>query len=298
MQIITRGLGYVYHPHTPLARRVLDNIDLKIPEQCWVAVVGRTGSGKSTLIQHFNGLLLPTEGEVQVGRHKFVAGERQGTVLYASVGLLFQHAEQQLFEETVFDDIAYGLRQLGWPEEEINKRVEQTCQLVGLAPADLTRSFLELSGGQRRRAAIAAVLILNPDLLIMDEPTSGLDPAGKKEILAFIHRWHQQQGKTVIHVTHHLDQVAQYADQVVVLDGGRLVLQSTPFELFTKHLEHLGKWGLEIPAHLKLMAELNQRLSTQIPLSSIREQDVIQAIVQYYKEKKKDKGKKKGGGHE
>lgn len=282
MQIIMRRLGYVYHLGTPLAKRVLQNINLHIAPQSWVAVVGRTGSGKSTLIKHINGLLIPTEGEIQVGQHRIKAGQRKSPVLYHSVGFLFQQAEQQLFEETVADDIAYGPRQLGWPEEKIKQLVEEMIHLVGLEPSILSRSFLQLSGGQRRRVALASVLIMDPEVLILDEPSAGLDPSGQERLLQTIRHWQRKEGKTVIHVTHQLNHVARLADQVAVLDEGRLTLYATPLQLFTQHWDQLDEWGLEAPLYLKLVQELNQRLKKPIPLTSIKEEEVLQAIQDYY----------------
>lgn len=282
MQIIMRRLGYVYHLGTPLAKRVLQNINLHIAPQCWVAVVGRTGSGKSTLIKHINGLLIPTEGEIQVGQYRLKAGQQISPVLYHSVGFLFQQAEQQLFEETVADDIAYGPRQLGWPEEKIKQQVEEMIRLVGLEPSILSSSFLQLSGGQRRRVALASVLIMDPEVLILDEPTAGLDPSGQERLLQTIRHWQRKEGKTVIHVTHQLNHVVQLADQVAVLDEGRLTLYTTPLQLFTQHWDQLDKWGLEAPLYLKLIQKLNQRLQKPIPLTSIKEEDVLQAIQDYY----------------
>ncbi|EGL81984.1 ABC transporter related protein [Caldalkalibacillus thermarum TA2.A1] len=283
MEIITKDLGYIYHPRTPFAKRVLTDVNIRIKANRLVAVVGQTGSGKSTLIQHFNGLLKPSEGYVQVGPHKLEAGQKKIPILHESVGLVFQYPEHQLFAETVEKDIAFGPKNLGWPEELINLRVRQVLDKIGLAPSYLSRSPFELSGGEKRRVAIAGVLVMQPDILILDEPTAGLDPEGQQQILEMMVRWKQERGKTVILVTHQMDHVAEYADEVVVMEAGRVKWQTTPLALFTQYTEQLRQLGLEIPSLIELVQELNQRLKEPIPLTSTKKETILSTIARYVK---------------
>ena len=287
MVILTKGLGFTYYADTPLARTALKGIDLTIPPRSWTAVVGKTGSGKSTLIQHFNGLLLPTEGELTVGKVRIGAGQRKSPVLAEQVGLLFQRPEDQLFEETVEKEITFGPRQLGWPEEKIAERLKVVLRQVGVEKSWLDRSFLELSGGQRRRVAIAGVLILNPDILVMDEPTLDLDPAGQAHILQLIKGWQKEEGKTVIHVTHQMEEVAEFADQVIVLNEGRIAFSGTPLTLFLEEGDQLNRWGLDLPLPFQLLRQLNALLPEPIIPSSPTQKDVLAAIIRHYHQRRK-----------
>ncbi|MDQ0340217.1 energy-coupling factor transport system ATP-binding protein [Caldalkalibacillus uzonensis] len=278
MEIITKHLGYIYYPRTPFARRVLKDVNIHIKENQLVAVVGHTGSGKSTLIQHFNGLLKPTEGYVQVGPNKLEAKQKKAPILYDSIGLVFQYPEHQLFEESVEKDIAFGPKNLGWPEDLIKQRTRQVISKVGLDPSYLSRSPFELSGGEKRRVAIAGVLVMQPDILILDEPTAGLDPEGQRQMLEMMAGWKKEQGKTVILVTHQMGHVAEYADEVIVMADGQVKWQTTPVALFTQHADQLSQLGLEIPPLIQLVQKLNERLEHPLKISSTKKEAVLKAI--------------------
>lgn len=286
MVIVAQGLGFTYYAGTPLARKALQGIDLSIPPASWTAVVGRTASGKSTLVQHFNGLLIPTEGELTVEQVRIRAGQKRIPPLVEKVGLIFQRPEDQLFEETVEQEITFGPRQLGWPQEKIAQRLNAVLEQVGVERAWLSRSFLELSGGQRRRVAIAGVLILDPDILVMDEPTLDLDPEGKNHILNLIKEWQKAGQKTVIHVTHQMEEVAQFAEHVIVLHEGRVAFCGTPLSLFLEKGEELAGWGLELPLSFQLLRQLNAKLAEPIHPSSPAKQDVLAAIARHYRKER------------
>ena len=259
MAIVFKGVSHVFMPGSPFMTTAISDIDLVIPDGQFVGLIGHTGSGKSTLIQHINGLLKPTEGSVQVGD---IATSDKAAGLIALrklVGLVFQYPEYQLFEETVERDVAFGPRNLGLSEEEINRRVYDALQQVGLTDgAVLKRSPFELSGGQRRRVAIAGVLAMEPQVLILDEPTAGLDPRGREEVLKLMADVHKNRGCTVIMVSHSMDEVARVADRVIVLNRGQIAIDGTPREVFARAGE-LREIGLDVPAVAELCDDLRHR---------------------------------------
>lgn len=265
MDIIIQELTHIYKPGTAFERIALKDISLKIASGSYVAIVGHTGSGKSTLIQHLNGLLRPTRGRVQIGQIVITSQKCNLQQLRRFVGMVFQYPEHQLFEETVEKDVAFGPKQLGWPEELVRQSVMQAMELVGLRREMLTRSPFALSGGERRRVALAGVLAMRPKILILDEPTAGLDPRGRQEILALIQRLHQEERLTVIMVTHSMEDAARYAEQIVVMKEGQLLIAGTPEEVFARE-ELLRAAGLALPEPARLVKELNERLSTPLPL--------------------------------
>ncbi|MDQ0166095.1 energy-coupling factor transport system ATP-binding protein [Bacillus horti] len=253
-------MSYTYHAHTPFEQQVLKDISLEIKENLWVSIIGRTGSGKSTLVQHMNGLSKPTEGSVQIGQTVIASDQKKrlDKPLYDQVGMVFQYPEHQLFEESVFKDISYGPRNLEWPTELIELRVLQVMGKLGL-PRDLAeRSPFQLSGGQKRRVAIAGILVMNPKVIILDEPTAGLDPQGKRDILKVIRQWQEEHQSTVITITHQMEDVAEFADQVVVMEHGRVKWQMDPFTLFTTYGSELEQMGLELPQLIQFIKELNE----------------------------------------
>lgn len=249
----TRGLTHVYGAGTPFERVALDHVDLKIEKGEILGVIGHTGSGKSTLIQHLNGLLQPSEGEVLLdGKSIWDAKGKCSRETRFRVGLVFQYPEYQLFEETVAKDIAFGPRNMGLDAEEIDRRVRGAMLQVGLNYDEVAeRSPFELSGGQMRRVAIAGVLAMRPRVLILDEPTAGLDPAGRNSILQMIRDLHAAGGLTVIMVSHSMDDISTLATRLVVMSRGGLVMTGTPREVFTQQ-EKLRSIGLGVPQAAEL----------------------------------------------
>jgi energy-coupling factor transport system ATP-binding protein len=256
MLLSTENLTHIYMPGTPFEVTALKDINIGLERGEFLAIIGQTGSGKSTLVQHFNGLLKPSSGRVildgsEVGRDKAAL-----VSIRRRVGLLFQFPEQQLFEESVFADVAYGPRNLGLPPDEVQRRVDKALTLVGLDPGELEgRSPFSLSGGQMRRVAMAGVLAMEPEIIILDEPTAGLDPRGKKEILERIASLHREQGLTVILVSHSMEDVARLADRLVVMAGGEIKLCGTPAQVFNNPSE-LETMGLGLPQVTMLMHKL------------------------------------------
>ncbi len=259
MSIVVSNLSYTYAGGTPLAVEALAGVDLTVADGEFLGLIGHTGSGKSTLIQHLNGLIKPPPGKVVVDGIDL--GERQTNLraVRQKVGLVFQYPEHQVFEETVFDDIAFGLRNLNLPPLQVEDRVEEAMTLVGLDYAALKdRSPLELSGGQLRRVAIAGVLAMKPRTLILDEPTAGLDPRGRDDILGRIAALRRELGLTVILVSHHLEEIVPLVDRLVVLDRGRVILAGPPREVF-RQAELLRSVGLDVPAMVRVLHELRAR---------------------------------------
>lgn len=281
MEIVIQDLSVKYMQDTPFEKEALSQVHLRIPKGSFVAVVGATGSGKSTLIQCIAGLIRPGTGQVRVGDQVFDAGSKSGAALRRHVGMVFQYPEHQLFAETVFNDIAFGLKNRGMEEPELSRRVRWAMDLVGLAPELSERSPFHLSGGQMRRVAIAGILALNPDIFILDEPSAGLDAKGEEELFALLKEIHQKQGKTIILVTHDMDQAVKYADQVFVLADGKLVLSGTPEEVFS----HDQKWqelSLELPQVTQLILKLNQKLDPPLPLSLFTLDALEKALVKRF----------------
>ncbi|HEY8394280.1 MAG TPA: energy-coupling factor transporter ATPase [Thermaerobacter sp.] len=262
MPIVIQGLHHVYDERGPGRRDSLRGIDLAIGDGELVGLAGPTGSGKSTLVQHFNGLLKPTAGRVVVdGIDLWAPGPEQHRRLAEArrrVGLVFQFPEQQLFEETVFADIAFGPRNQGLPEDEVDRRVREAMALVGLSPELAERSPFSLSGGQMRRVAIAGVLAMRPRTLVLDEPTAGLDPQGRAELLAHLRRLHREAGMTIVLVSHDMDELAALVERVIVLRDGRVAADGPAAEVFARR-ELLAACALRPPAVAELMAELRQR---------------------------------------
>jgi energy-coupling factor transport system ATP-binding protein len=258
MSIIATNLTHIYSPDTPWTAKALDNVNLEIQDGEIVGLIGHTGSGKSTLIQHFNGLLKPTFGSVEVQGIKVEKGVNLRP-LRQKVGLVFQYPEHQLFEETVASDVAFGLKNSGLAKEVISQRVEQALQAVGVdVEAFKDRSPFELSGGQMRRAAIAGVLAMEPEVLILDEPTAGLDPQSRKDLLEHLRRIHTQRGITLIIVSHSMDEIAAMVDRIIVLDKGAVYAQGHPGQIFSQG-QQLRQIGLDVPPLTQLMLALRAR---------------------------------------
>ncbi|HXF81403.1 MAG TPA: energy-coupling factor transporter ATPase, partial [bacterium] len=250
---------HIYLRGTPMETEALRDVTLHIEEGEFVAILGPTGSGKSTLVQHFNALLRPTSGTVRVAGIDLTDPRADRRAVRRQVGLLFQYPEHQLFEETVFEDVAFGPRNLGLPADEVRERVEDALRAVGLDPAVFgPRSPFSLSGGEMRRVAAAGVLAMAPRVLVLDEPAAGLDPRGKAELLALFQRLHADRGLTVVLITHSMDEAAAFARRVLVLDRGRLVMDGPTREIFTR-AEALQALGLGLPLVTDLVRRLRAR---------------------------------------
>lgn len=245
--IKAENVNYIYQQGMPFERQALYDVNIEIEDGSLVALIGHTGSGKSTLIQHFNALVKPTSGKIIINGIDVTAPKADLRLVRKTVGLVFQYPEHQLFEETVYKDIAFGPKNMGFSDEEIDKRVRESAALVGLKEKHLTRSPFDLSGGQKRRVAIAGVLAMNPKVLILDEPTAGLDPKGRDEILATIKKLHEENKEMIIiFISHSMEDVAKTAERVIVMNDGHVEMQGTVAEVFAQ-AEHLQKIGLNVP---------------------------------------------------
>ncbi|MBU5354498.1 energy-coupling factor transporter ATPase [Paenibacillus silvae] len=285
MQITLKEVGYSYHVGTPLENSVLNDITLIMGYNRIFAVVGRTGSGKSTFIQLLNGLLQPTSGTVDIGSFRMTNNRKRAQVLYDKVGIVFQFPEHQLFEETVFKDISFGPRNLGWPNEKVQSTCLKALHMVGLDESFSNRSPFELSGGEKRRVAIASVLAMNPEVLILDEPTVGLDTEGKEQLMAVVRSWQQEQGSTVIMVTHDMETVAEYADEVIIFEHGQVKRHTTPLHLFTEYQDELKEKGLKLPKAIQLVKAINEKLNIELQLESVKKERILTYIADYFQRK-------------
>lgn len=253
----TRKLSHVYSAGTPFEHGALLDVDFAAYRGEYLGVIGRTGSGKSTLIQHLNGLLKPTSGQVLFEGNDIWASRERTRATRFQVGLVFQYPEYQLFEETVYKDIAFGPKNMKLEEPEIDRRVREAAAFVGLADAVLERSPFELSGGQKRRVAIAGVIAMEPSVLVLDEPTAGLDPLGVESILKNIHDYHQAKNATIILVSHSMEEVARTVDRLVVVSEARIPFNGTPREVFS-HGAELEDMGLGVPQITRVFYRLRE----------------------------------------
>ena len=271
------ALRHVYSVGTPFEKVAIDDINIEIPHGQFVGLIGHTGSGKSTFIQHLNALLKPTSCTVMVDGEDINADKISAKNVRHKVGLVFQYPEYQLFEETVYADIAFGPKNMGLSETEIDERVREAAHFVGVTDEQFEKSPLELSGGQKRRVAIAGVIAMRPGVLILDEPTAGLDPAGCEQILRNICDYHTQTGSTVIIVSHSMDDVARLADRLVVFNHGAIRFDGTPEEVFSQP-EELRSIGLAVPAATELAMEL-KKLGLKLPNSIYTNEQLEKALV-------------------
>ena len=254
-EIIVEELRHVYSAGTPFEKTAIENISLRIPQGQFVGLLGHTGSGKSTFVQHLNALLRPSSGRVLVGGTDINKDKKTRHDVKWQVGLVFQYPEYQLFEETVFADIAFGPKNMGLGREEIEERVREAAGFVGIEEKLFNESPLELSGGQKRRVAIAGVIAMRPGVLILDEPTAGLDPAGCRQILDNISEYHRRSGSTVIIVSHNMDDTARIAERIIAFDHGRVAMDGTPEQIFSEP-ERLEGMGLDVPRATSLAMAL------------------------------------------
>ena len=258
MAIIVDHVSFVYEPDTPMAHKALDDICLNIPDGQFIGVIGHTGSGKSTLVQHLNGLMEATEGHIYYNGEDIYDKDFEMKKLRSNVGLVFQYPEHQLFEVDVFSDVCFGPKNLGLDKKEVELRAFDALRKVGLAEELYYQSPFDLSGGQKRRVAIAGVLAMKPDVLILDEPTAGLDPKGREEILDQIKKLQVETGLTIILVSHSMEDVAEYVDRIVVMNKGRVMYDDVPKEVF-KHYKELEEVGLAAPQVTYIMQALHQK---------------------------------------
>ena len=275
--ISTKGLTHLYSPGTPFEHTAIENIDFAAYPGEYLGIIGHTGSGKSTFIQHLNGLLKPTSGTVCFNGediHKSKVFTRQ---VRFQVGLVFQYPEYQLFEETVYKDIAFGPKNMKLDDVEIDRRVHTAAEIVGLDEAILEKSPFNLSGGQKRRVAIAGVMAMNPKVLILDEPTAGLDPEGSSEIIDNINSYRRATGAAVIMVSHSMEETAKSVDRLFVFHDGRIDMQGTPSEVFSRS-EHLEEIGLTIPAAAKVAMRL-RGMGLALPRDIYTVQQLTQALI-------------------
>lgn len=300
MEIVFRDVGYSYSAGTPFESRALYDVNLMIPDHSYTALIGHTGSGKSTITQHLNALLKPTEGTVTIGDLTIDSqtSNKNLKFLRKKVGIVFQFPESQLFEETVAKDIAFGPKNFGVSDDEALRIVKEVLPLVGLDETFMERSPFDLSGGQMRRVAIAGVLAMQPEVLVLDEPTAGLDPEGRREIMNMFHDLHVNKGLSIILVTHQMDDVASYADHVIIIEKGTVVKMGTPHQIFLD-ADWLQEKQLGLPSSLQFLKMFSEKtgidFGTQRPLGTERLAEVLISKLQEKNPEAQRATKKEGG---
>lgn len=284
MGIVFKELGHVYSKGTPFERTALYDVNGTLENGKYHAIIGHTGSGKSTLLQHMNGLLRPTSGSIQVGEETITNQKKKNLkALRQKVGIVFQFPEHQLFEETVERDICFGPMNFGVEKEEAKKLAREMLGLVGLSEDLLERSPFELSGGQMRRVAIAGVLAMKPEILVLDEPTAGLDPRGQRELMDMFYKLHQQ-GLTIVLVTHSMEDAAKYADHILVLHSGTVFTDGTPEQVFAQK-EALEKIGLRLPLALQYQKEVEEKFNVTFGKAALTEADFVESVAKIFRER-------------
>ncbi|MFB4165901.1 energy-coupling factor transporter ATPase [Alteribacillus sp. JSM 102045] len=259
MKIVFEQVTHVYMEKTPFETYALKDVSVSFPERSFSAVIGRTGSGKSTLVQHINGLIKPTNGRIIIGDQVIEPHTKRKHLksLRKKAGIVFQYPEHQLFEDTVEKDLLFGPKNVGMNLESKKKDLPELLELVGLNESFLDRSPFDLSGGQMRRVAIAGVLAMDPEILILDEPTAGLDPKGQEEILSLFKEWHRQKKTTTIMITHQMEEVSSLAEQVVVMDDGKIAMEGSPENIYKREKE-LKDMNLDVPEGVKVLKYLEE----------------------------------------
>ena len=273
--IKVENLNYVYQQGMPYEMHALNDINIEIPDGDFTAIIGHTGSGKSTLIQHFNGLEKPSTGKVYFSGEDIHSDNYDRKTLRGRVGLVFQYPEHQLFEMSIFKDVAFGPKNQGLSENEVNERVREALELVGIEEERFNDSPLDLSGGQKKRVAIAGVLAMKPECIVLDEPTAMLDPQGRREVMETILKLNREKGITVVLITHHMDEAAQ-AQRVIVLSSGTVAADGTPQEVFSR-VELLHSIRLAAPETVELCYELNKQ-GIKMPLDCLTTEECAQAL--------------------
>lgn len=272
-----KNVYFIYGRKTPYEIKALDDVSLKIEENLITGLIGHTGSGKSTLVQLLNGLLKPTEGNVFVDGEDIWKKPKKISNVRFKVGMVMQYPEYQLFADTVKEDIAYGPKNMGLSAEEIEKRVLESAEFCGLDKETLSKSPFDLSGGQKRRVALAGVMAMNPKILILDEPAAGLDPKGRREILGGIKKYREKSGTTVVIVSHSMEDMAMYCDRVVVMSNAKMLLNGTCKEVFSQH-QLLKEHGLDVPEITNLVLKLNE-IGVNIPTDIYTVEDAVNALI-------------------
>ncbi|MFD1738314.1 energy-coupling factor ABC transporter ATP-binding protein [Bacillus salitolerans] len=282
MDINIQKLTHRYQANSPFERLALVEVDLAIPSGTFVSIIGHTGSGKSTVIQHLNALLMPTKGTIQIGEFTLTPNKKDKQIksLRKKVGMVFQFPEHQLFEETIEKDICFGPMNFGVSEKEAKGRARKALSLVGLSEEFLDRSPFELSGGQMRRVAIAGVLAMEPEVIILDEPTAGLDPRGQKEMLELFSTLHKQRNLTTIMITHSMEYAAAYSDLIIVMEKGRVYLEGTPHEVFSQK-EKLAQVGLDIPEPYQFIEAFEKTSNKGVEGTYLTIDEMVEAIYQF-----------------
>ncbi len=285
MSITINHLTHIYNPGTAFEKKALDDVNLQIETGEFIGLIGHTGSGKSTLIQHLNGLILPTQGEILLDGENIHKDKMRLKEVRRRVGLAFQYPEYQLFEMTVYRDVAFGPTNMKLPADQIHENVISALQTVGLGEEVYEQSPFELSGGQKRRAAIAGVLAMNPEILILDEPTAGLDPKGRDEILDAIQNLHEKRKITVILVSHSMEDVARLAERIIVMHRGKVAMTGTPKEIFPR-VEELEQMGLAAPQISYVFHQLQER-GYDLPADVFTTEEAKEVLLQFLKQVKK-----------
>lgn len=282
MDLLLKSVEYRYQAKTPFERLAISDVTMDIPEGTYMAIIGHTGSGKSTVLQHLNALLLPTSGYVQIGSRVIEAGRKEKNLkaVRQKVGIVFQFPEHQLFEETVEKDICFGPMNFGVSEAESKMRARHALGQVGLGEEILQKSPFDLSGGQMRRVAIAGVLAMEPDVLVLDEPTAGLDPRGRKEIMDMFYQLHKDRGLSTVLVTHSMEDAARYADRISIMHEGKMAKQGTPEEIFS-HPEELIKLGLDVPEVVRFQLLFEERFAVKFEKTFLDMEELSAAIASY-----------------
>ena len=280
-----KNVGFVYGKGTPFEKRAVDGVSLQIEKGDLVGVIGHTGSGKSTLMQTLNGLIRPTDGQVLLDGKDIWEQPKKIRQIRFRVGMVFQYPEYQLFEETVYKDIAFGPQNQGKEGDELDKAVREAADFTGLKPELLQKSPFDLSGGEKRRAAIAGVIAMDPEVLVRDEPTAGLDPMGREVLLSQIVRYHKERDNTVLLVSHTMEDVARFADKIIVMNKGRLEMFAPTKEVFSRG-EELESFGLKIPQITKIMRQLRQK-GFDVPEGVLTVDEALSALLPLLKKEGK-----------
>ncbi|MHC5280733.1 energy-coupling factor ABC transporter ATP-binding protein [Listeria kieliensis] len=285
MAIKLEQLGFCYQKNSPFEKRALEDVTVAFEDGSYTAIVGHTGSGKSTLLQHLNALLLPTEGKITIFDREILAGEKQKKLknIRKKVGIVFQFPEAQLFEETVQKDICFGPLNFGVPLEEAEKRAREVIHEVGLTEDILERSPFELSGGQMRRVAIAGVLAMEPEVLVLDEPTAGLDPSGRREIMEMFYELHERKNLTTVLVTHSMEDAAQYAEKIVLMKEGTVDQIGTPREIFQES-ERLSELGLLVPEVVRFQRDFEKKFSVSFSKVCLNMDELLEEMMRFLPE--------------
>jgi len=285
MDISLQKVDYRYQTNTPFERLAIQSVDIDIPKGIYMAIIGHTGSGKSTVLQHLNGLLIPSKGTVVIGDRK-IEGKKKNKNLRAirqKVGIVFQFPEQQLFEETVEKDICFGPLNFGVSENDAKMRAKKALAEVGLSEDFLQKSPFDLSGGQMRRVAIACVLAMEPDVLVLDEPTAGLDPRGRQEIMEMFYDLHKKRNLTTVLVTHSMEDAALYAEKIVIMNKGKVYKNGTPEEIFSK-ADELQELGLNLPEIVRFQQKIEAKFGRKMQQVHLNMESFMLEFASYWRE--------------